>query len=249
MISIAAHAVPTNLSFQTKIFKPDGTALEAASVNFRFTTVDPTGTCILYVEDFNNVDMSASSGLAIFNLGGGTRAYPVGAYTFTNVFNNLQPSFSCQGGGSYSPNVSGLENRKIIAQFNDGTSAGWQTLPAINVNSVPFSNYAGDSQTLAGFPASDFLRITSLPICGGADVLTYDGTNLTCVTSGAAAAADAGAGVERDVLARQRGVADGDVAGARPSHHVAPLGREGEAPPLEVARRDAQLQHGGGDRL
>ena len=194
MISIAAHAVPTNLSFQTKIFKPDGTALEAASVNFRFTTVDPTGTCILYVEDFNNVDMSASSGLAIFNLGGGTRAYPVGAYTFTNVFNNLQPSFSCQGGGSYSPNVSGLENRKIIAQFNDGTSAGWQTLPAINVNSVPFSNYAGDSQTLAGFPASDFLRITSLPICGGADVLTYDGTNLTCVTSGAAAAADATTG-------------------------------------------------------
>ena len=65
---LTAHAVPSNLSFQSKIYKPDGTSLEAASVNFRFTTVDPTGTCILYIEDFTGISMSRSAGLAVLNL-------------------------------------------------------------------------------------------------------------------------------------------------------------------------------------
>ncbi len=192
--SVSAHAVPSSLSFQSKIYKPDGTPLEAASVNFRFTTMDPTGTCILYVEDFIGASMTGSTGLAILNLGTGTKVYPTGAFTFTSVFNNLSPMFNCQGGGTYSPNVAGIDSRKIIAQFYDGSAAGWQTLPAIDVNSVPFANYAGDSAKLAGFPASDFLRFTGLPVCTGSDVLTAvnsgSGTNLVCVP-GTAASVDA----------------------------------------------------------
>ena len=115
--SSEAFAVPTSLSFQSKIYKPDGAALEASSVNFRFSTMDPTGTCILYVEDFASVNMAGSSGLVIFNLGSGTKVYPTVAYTFTTVFNNLAPSFTCQGGGTYSPGMSGSDSRKIIAQF------------------------------------------------------------------------------------------------------------------------------------
>ena len=174
VFSLQALAVPSSLSFQSKIFKPDGTPLEAASVNFRFTTVDPTGTCILYVEDFTGASMSGSAGLAILNLGSGAKVYPTAAFTFTSVFNNLSPSFNCQGGGTYSPGVSGLDNRKIIAQFFDGSAAGWQTLPAIDVNSVPFSNYSGDSAKLAGYTVSDFLRFSTLPVCAGSDVLTYN---------------------------------------------------------------------------
>ena len=85
--SINAQAVPISLSFQSKIYKPDGTPLEAPSVNFRFTTVDPTGTCILYVEDFSNLNMAGSSGLAIFKLGSGIKVFPTAAFNFTSVFN------------------------------------------------------------------------------------------------------------------------------------------------------------------
>ena len=178
----AVLAVPTTLSFQSKIFKPDGTALEAASVSFRFTTVDPTGTCILYVEDFAGTNMQNSGGLGIFNLGTGTRIYPVATYIYTDTFNNLQPAFACQGGGTYSPNVARTDMRKIIMQFNDGTSAGWQSLPAMQTTSMPFANYAGDAEKLAGFLASDFLRMTSIPTCAAPAVLTYDGSIMTCVT-------------------------------------------------------------------
>ena len=87
--TVTAHAVPTSLSFQTKIYKPDGMPLEAASVSFRFTTVDPTGTCILYVEDFSSFSMSGSSGLAMFKLGAGTKVYPTAAFTFTNSRINI----------------------------------------------------------------------------------------------------------------------------------------------------------------
>lgn len=72
VFTIHTYAVPSSLTFQTKIYKPNGTALEAASVSFRFTTVDPTGTCILYVEDFSGMNMQASVGLAVFSLGTGS---------------------------------------------------------------------------------------------------------------------------------------------------------------------------------
>ncbi len=191
LFSFHVFAVPTTLTFQTKIYRPDNTLLDATNVNFRFTTVDPTGTCILYVEDFSNLDMSASTGLAVFNLGSGTKVFPVAAFTFTNLFNNLQASFTCQGGGTYSPSIGGTDNRKIIAQFNDGTSAGWQTLPAVDVNSVPFANYAGDSRKFAGYAASDFLRFAALPVCIGSDVLTFNGTSILCAPVGGGGSADA----------------------------------------------------------
>lgn len=180
-----AFAVPNTMTFQSRIYKPDGTALDGSSVSFRFTTVDPTGTCILYVEDFTNQDLSNSAGLALFNLGNGAKVYPTVPYAFVSAFNNLQSSFTCQGGGTYSPGVAGTDSRKIIMQFHDGSANGWQTLPALNVNSVPFANYAGDSKKFGGFNVADFLRFSALPTCAGSDVLTYNGTSLACVaTSG-----------------------------------------------------------------
>ena len=188
--SLPVLAVPATLSFQTKIYKPDGKPLEAASVNFRFTTVDPAGTCVLYVEDFSALNLSGSGGLAVLNLGSGFKVYPTGSYSFVNIFNNLATSFLCQDGTTYNPNISRTENRKIIAQFNDGSAAGWQTLPAINVNSVPYAFHANDSEKLAGFPVDNFLQFSTLPNCGPTQVLKASGSVLSCV-AGATAAADA----------------------------------------------------------
>ena len=177
-------AVPHTFTFQTKIFLPDGTHLESNAVNFRFTTVDPTGTCILYVEDFASQNMANSSGLIIFSLGSGSKIYPAVAYNYTDIFNNLQSSFNCQGSGTYSPGAAHTDTRKILLQFNDGSGSGWQTLPAIDTSSVPFASFAGDSEKLGGIPMGNFLQTSAFQPCGANTVLTYNGIVFSCVTAG-----------------------------------------------------------------
>ena len=71
-----AEAIPQNISFQTKIYKPDGTPLEASSVQFRFSLMNPLSTCVIYSENFSNVDLSNSAGSLVLALGAGSRAYP-----------------------------------------------------------------------------------------------------------------------------------------------------------------------------
>jgi hypothetical protein len=178
-------AVPNSMTLQSKIVKPDGTLLTAPSVNFQFTTLDPLGTCTLYVEAFAGINMVSSSGVVVANLGLGAPVYSsAGAYS--NVFNNQTGSFSCQAGGTYTP--AATDRRKIVMQFNDGSAAGWQTAQALDVNSVPFSNYAGDSVKFSGHPLTDFPLATAFPDCASTGkVLTYNGTAFACVTAGAGA--------------------------------------------------------------
>ncbi len=119
--------------------------------------------------------MSASAGLAVFNLGSGTKVFPTAAYTFTDVFSNSSPTLNCSSGGIYSPSVSGTDNRRIIAQFLDGSPSGWQTLPQINVNSVPYANYAGDSRRLSGFSGGLISGGAGSPGGGGGAINSSDG--------------------------------------------------------------------------
>jgi trimeric autotransporter adhesin len=171
--------VPTSMTFQTKILLPGGSALEAGSVNFRFTILDSVGTCILYVEDFSGVNMTGSQGVVSFPLGSGTKQFPATATNLYEVFNNSAASYPCQAGGTYSP--SGSQNRQIVMQFNDGS--GWQTVPQMAINGVPYANYATRADSLGSYVAADFLRPTTLPICGAGQALHWDGTVFTCVTA------------------------------------------------------------------
>ena len=178
-----ALAAPKFTTFQMKILKPDGTPLTAGSVAFQFTTLSPTGTCVLYVEQFAGISMAASQGLVVLNLGSGNFIYSgTGAAGYTDIFNNLT-SMNCQGSGSYIPSPD--DRRRIVLQFNDGSAAGWQTLPSIDINSVPFANFAGDSTTLSGKLATDFILSSKLPgaACSGGQTLTYTGSAFTCVNA------------------------------------------------------------------
>jgi hypothetical protein len=180
----AAFALPKYTTFQMKIMKPDGTPLTSGSVAFQFTTLSPTGTCVLYVEQFNGISMAASQGLAVLNLGSGTFVYSgLGSPGYTDIFNNSAGTMNCQGSGSYLPSAD--DRRRIVVQFNDGTAAGWQTLPSIDINSVPFANYAGDSATLSGKLATDFILASKLPgsACTGSQTLTYTGGVFSCVNA------------------------------------------------------------------
>jgi hypothetical protein len=180
--SALAVASPKTTTFQMKIVKPDGSPLISSTVNFQFTTLSPTGTCVLYVEQFASISMAASQGLAILNLGSGTQSYTSFGTGYTDIFNNSAGSMNCQGSGSYIP--TSTDRRRIVVQFNDGSGTGWQTLPAIDINSVPYANFSSDSEKFGGKLVTDFILQTTLPgaACVGSQVLTYNGTTFSCVT-------------------------------------------------------------------
>ena len=103
--AIASHSAPSVTTYQAKIVKPDGYPLEAANVNFKFTILDPLGSCILYSETYTAVNMNSTGGLVSFSLGSGVKTYPASATTFEQVFSNITANLSCDAGGpsSYSP--------------------------------------------------------------------------------------------------------------------------------------------------
>ena len=202
-VNLTAHASsPSYLTYSAKIIKPDGNPLEAVHVDFRFIVQNATGTCSIYSETFSNVNMSGSQGLAAITLGSGIREFPAaGGLKFTDVFDNTQ-TYNCSAGGTYTA-TSGA-SRQIVMQFNDGT--GWQTVPAMQVTSVPYASYAYKSQqadtattatnaasattaanalALNGFADTAFVMKSVLPTCTSGQVLFYNGSAFSCVAGAA----------------------------------------------------------------
>lgn len=188
----SAQAVPKIMTFQSKIALPDGTALEAGSVNFRITTLDPLGTCVLFSESFNGINMAGSNGVAVLNLGAGGSTYSSLGGDYAATFDNSVASYNCQGGGTYTPG--NYDKRKVIMQFHDGSAAGWQTTPAIEINSVPYALYASDAKKFSGHALNEFTLNSAFPDCQtSGKVLTFNGTTFSCVAA-SSVWADAGGG-------------------------------------------------------
>ncbi len=178
-------ATPLRTTYQAKIVKPDGYPLEAANVNFRFTILDPAASCVLYVENYAAVNMTGTGGLISFTLGAGTRSYPVSATTFASVFDNSTVSFPCQSPGIYNPTAT--DARKIVMQFQD--SSGWQTLPAMAINAVPYAMYAakaGNTTLLNGKSDSEFVEYSSLASlsCQSNEAIKFNGVSFSCIPVG-----------------------------------------------------------------
>ncbi|WP_409479513.1 tail fiber domain-containing protein [Pseudobdellovibrio sp. HCB154] len=178
--ALSSFASPLGTTYQARIVKPDGLALESANVNFKFTILNPAGTCILYAETFSTINMANSGGMISFALGSGVKTYPASATTFAQVFNNSTASLSCDAGGpvSYSPTATDI--RKIVMQFNDGN--GWQTLPAMAINAVPYAIYSSDSLSLGGVSATNYVQYSTIPTCAVSEALHYNGTSFNCVS-------------------------------------------------------------------
>lgn len=62
-------------------------------------------------------------------------------------------------------------------------SVGWQTLPAMDINAVPYAMYADNSQLLNGKSDVDFLQLTNLPSCQPSEALNYNGSSFGCVAA------------------------------------------------------------------
>ncbi|MBC7420025.1 MAG: hypothetical protein H7328_04790 [Bdellovibrio sp.] len=184
-----AKATPKNISFQTKIYKPDGSPLEASGVQFKFSLMNPLSTCVIYSETFPSVDLSSSSGSVVLALGAGTRSYPLaGGMQWYDAFNNATASYTCQVASgpppTYSPGLT--SNRRLVMQFNDGSVNGWQTLPPMDINSVPYAMFSEVAEKLGTNTAADFILGTNVPSCTGSDVLTRTFGTFSCVSAAAA---------------------------------------------------------------
>ncbi|WP_409480208.1 tail fiber domain-containing protein [Pseudobdellovibrio sp. HCB154] len=183
-----AFAGPSKTTYQAKIIKPDGYPLEASNVNFKFTILDPSATCVLYTESYSSVNMSLTGGLISFSLGSGIKSYPASATTFEQIFSNITPNMPCDTGGGppavFTPLAT--DTRKIVMQFNDGP--GWQTLPAMTINAVPYAMYANDSLKFNGLGLSDFVQMSMIPSCGVSEALRYNGASFACVAVGSGGA-------------------------------------------------------------
>ncbi|WP_409477581.1 tail fiber domain-containing protein [Pseudobdellovibrio sp. HCB154] len=195
LLPFSTLAAAMYTTYQAKIIKPDGTPLESTNVNFRFTILDPLSTCVLYTENFNTINMAGSGGLVYFSLGSGIKTFPTsGTVDFSDVFNNHGSPLSCAAGGppSYSPAANDL--RKIVMQFHDGS--GWQTLPAMAINHVPYAMYANNaasattattalnSAQLNGKTDLDFVQVTAVPTCSASQALQFNGASFGCVAVG-----------------------------------------------------------------
>jgi len=192
---------PSYLTYSAKIVKPDGNPLETTRVDFRFVVQNAAGTCSIYSETFSNVNMAGTQGLAVITLGSGIREFPSsGSLKFTDVFDNTQ-TYNCSGTGTYAGTAGA--SRQIVMQFNDGS--GWQTVPAMQVTSVPYASYAYKAQqadtattatnaasattaatavnalTLNGYADTAFVMKSGLPTCTAGQVLFYNGTAFSCV--------------------------------------------------------------------
>ena len=182
--TLSAFAGPSRTTYQAKIIKPDGYPLEAAVVNFQFSILEPAG-CMIYAETFSGVNMGSSLGLVSFSLGSGVRVYPVSGSTFEQVFSNTTASLPCESGGTpgtYSP--TDTDARKIIMQFNDGS--GWQTLPAMTINAVPYAMYSNDSLKFRGKDVTEFVQVATLPTCSASEAMRFNGVAFSCVAVGGA---------------------------------------------------------------
>ena len=189
--SLSAFAINGRTTYQARIVKPNGYPLESASVNFRFSVLDQSGSCVLYIEDYAAINMTDTGGVISFPLGTGTRAFPTSGttQTFQNTFDNSIPSFACQTMGIYNPNPT--DARKVVMQFNDGIG-GWQTLPAMTMNAVPYAMFATkavNSQSLNGKADSAFVEYATLNGlgCAADQAIKYNGVSFSCLTVGGSA--------------------------------------------------------------
>ena len=240
--SLFAAAINGRTTYQANIVKPDGYPLEAANVSFRFTVTDNSTGCTMYIEDYAAVSMVGSRGLISFALGNAASvtfpASGVTSTTFQEVFNNTRPFIPCQTSGSYNPALN--DSRKIIMQFNDGS--GWQTLPPMSINSVPYAMYASKANVAstlnnkADTAFVEYSTLASLNCNSSNEAITFNGVSFSCVPVGVASSGISSVTTSGSVL-----VTGGTASAPVISIQAVTLSQDGYLTSLDYAEFKAKL--------
>ncbi|WP_413585259.1 beta strand repeat-containing protein [Bdellovibrio sp. HCB274] len=175
-----ALASPQKLTYQGRIIDSLGNPLNYNDVSFRFQVTSTDGTCVLYSEERQHVNMQNSEGVFDIAIGDGTVLYAVGgANKLSDSFIN-GVSYFCHGGGTW--NATSTSERLLKVSFHDGT--GWQEIsPSSTIRSVPFAMTAYSAQTLADKSINDFVLKNILATCAANEALSWNGTMFSCVST------------------------------------------------------------------
>lgn len=167
------------LTYQGRILKSDGTPLEYHNVSFLFEITNPSGSCVIYREQVNGVNMTNSHGVFDVPIGSGTKLYPTDPlFKMVDAFNN-SGNFTCDGGVAFTPQADSIRLLKV--QFYDGN--GWNPIsPSSEIRSVPFAAFAMSAEKLGNNSPADFVLKSSVPTCSPGQVLFSNGSTLSCVT-------------------------------------------------------------------
>lgn len=149
----------SGVTYHGRLLRSDNTPVAASVVQFKIQVRTPgPENCLLYSE-VHTLDMSGSEGVFAITINDGT-ATTVNTEPFTldRAFQN-RGTFSfgggkCAIGNSYVPNAS--DGRKLVVAFNDGTFAGFESLPAQAINFVPM---AMEAMTVGGYGSGSLLRV------------------------------------------------------------------------------------------
>ncbi|MBO9667014.1 MAG: tail fiber domain-containing protein [Bdellovibrio sp.] len=184
-LATPGQATPNYLGYQGRILKTDGTALEYNNVSFSFEITNPAGTCVVYREQKDGVNMVNSGGVFDVPIGSGSKKFPLSpSKTLLSAFDNSQ-DLDCADSNnnvasSYTPSAN--HGRLLRVQFHDGT--GWKVItPDTEIRSVPyaaFSASAESAKSLSGKTAADFVLKNDLTSCSVGQYLTFDGTSFAC---------------------------------------------------------------------
>ncbi|RYZ91836.1 MAG: hypothetical protein EOP06_06030, partial [Proteobacteria bacterium] len=182
LLGVSAGAAGSGVTYQGRILKPDGSALNGANVQFRFQIRSPdAGDCLLYEELKPGIDMRNANGVfsVTMNDGSGIRSNlqisdnggPLLPLNIDRVFSNsgslsFDPS-TCASGNSYVPNAS--DGRNLAVFFKDETMSGWEPIPAQKINFVPF---AFESKQISGFNANSLVRVADAGVLGNISPLS-----------------------------------------------------------------------------
>lgn len=168
-----APATPGSLTYQGRIKSIQGAALEHNGVLFEFSITNPQGSCVIYRETSQALDMRNSAGVFDVPIGTGSKNFPAAAgFKLLDAFEN-SGSFSCEGGGTYTPITD--DKRLLRVQFYDGT--GWRLIsPDSEIRSVPYaaqSRVAQSAQKLGTLLPTDVVSKTDLPVCPAGQYLRH----------------------------------------------------------------------------
>lgn len=198
--SSASVASPGALTYQGRILKADGSPLEYSNVSFQFEVVNPGGSCVLYREQVNGINMSNSKGMFDVKIGA-SHSYPASpTETLFDSFDNSVPLI-CEGGVVYIPTPS--DGRILRVQFFDGTA--WRLIsPDSVIRSVPYAGFSSSSAKLSGHEASEFILKTEVnnnTTCSTGSFLTWNAATQTfgCEVAPAGGGGGGGAGTVTNV--------------------------------------------------
>lgn len=172
--SLAAFLLPSAafagaaITYHGRLLDADGKPVEASAVHFKIQVRSPGATDCLLVEESRTVDMRNSDGVFVIPIGDGQGARSGGdpGMTIEEAFSNnsavTRNGLTCNSGHSYAPTA--LDARKLVVTFNDGSGAGDQVLPPMDINYVPLalhSEEAASALKVGSTPASQIMSVAS----------------------------------------------------------------------------------------